>query len=163
MAALLCSWRVARRIKSRTRGARQSGIAEPRTGICRSKRDAWVATRRVLFRRVDIKWPAGAAHASHSTTRTREAGAVKSKPQYTQLRSKWARLPPRKFTLREKIVTPRPPAAAFLRGRGARLAHLARLPQFPWVYYVLPDLFSHLPPLLGQNDQYLVLVGPDGA
>ena len=35
------------------------------------------------------------------------------------------------------------------------------------VYYVLPDLFSHLPPLLSQNDQYLVLVDPsvdpDGA
>ena len=108
--------------------------------------------------------------ASHSTTRTREAGAVKSKPQYTQLRSKWASLPPLKFTLRGKIVTPRPPAAAFLRGRGARLRETSRRrTRRDWVYYVLPDLFSHLPPLLSQNDRYLVLehnvttVDPDGA
>ena len=77
LAARLCCWRVARRIQSRTKGARQRAVLpEPRTGLCRSKRDAWVATRRALFRRVDIKWPAGVAHASHSTTRARDAGAV---------------------------------------------------------------------------------------
>ena len=59
--------------------------------------------------------------------------------------------------------------AVFGRSRSGFVAAAAIVAAVGAVYYVLPDLFSHLPPLLSQNDRYLVLehnvttVDPDGA